>query len=175
MYIRPSTNLLIMIKYLPISGSVQPINIYTLSFIGFCQPKRKISRGSIQYVLPDVYRADASPYEIPLDVLIPEDREVLVQPGVVLRFADEAGFTVRGTLIVNGTKSAPVTFEPHNDRWKGIEIINAVAPSSFSHVNVTGSQLGITLRSGIPPSIDNVISVSNEYGFDFQVNAKYSN
>ncbi|VDL86642.1 unnamed protein product [Nippostrongylus brasiliensis] len=130
---------------------------------------------SIQYVLPDVYRADASPYEIPLDVLIPEDREVLVQPGVVLRFADEAGFTVRGTLIVNGTKSAPVTFEPHNDRWKGIEIINAVAPSSFSHVNVTGSQLGITLRSGIPPSIDNVISVSNEYGFDFQVNAKYSN
>ncbi|VDO70632.1 unnamed protein product, partial [Heligmosomoides polygyrus] len=123
---------------------------------------------SIQYVLPDVYRSDASPYEIPLDVLIPEDRTVVIQPGVTLRFGDEAGFTVRGVLIVNGTRAAPVTFEPRADRWKGIEIINAVTPSKFSFANVTGSVLGITLRSGVPPSIDNVISTSNQYGFDFQ-------
>lgn len=132
------------------------------------EPDRSRRKRSIQYVLPDVYRSDASPYEIPLDVLIPEDRTVVIQPGVTLRFGDEAGFTVRGVLIVNGTRAAPVTFEPRADRWKGIEIINAVTPSKFSFANVTGSVLGITLRSGVPPSIDNVISTSNQYGFDFQ-------
>ena len=53
---------------------------------------------SIEYVLPSVYRTDASPYEIPVDVLIPHDKTVIVQPGVNLRFSDDAGFTIYGTL-----------------------------------------------------------------------------
>ncbi|KAK6056390.1 hypothetical protein COOONC_06106 [Cooperia oncophora] len=126
------------------------------------------SARSIQYIIPDVYRNDSSPYDIPLDAVIPPNRTVLVQPGVVLRFADDAGFTVYGVLIVNGTKSAPVTFEPQAGRWKGIEIIDATAPSKFTFANITGSSLGITVLNSSAPSIENVISSSNDYGFNFQ-------
>ncbi|KAJ1350626.1 hypothetical protein KIN20_006456 [Parelaphostrongylus tenuis] len=123
---------------------------------------------STEYVLPEVYRTDASPYDIPVDVVIPQNRTVVIQTGVTLRFGNNAGFTVRGVLIANGTKAAPITFEPQIDQWKGIEIINASSPSRFSFANVSGSSLGITLRSGVPPLIDNVISEWNQYGFDFQ-------
>ncbi|KAK5979759.1 hypothetical protein GCK32_017174 [Trichostrongylus colubriformis] len=123
---------------------------------------------SVQYVLPDVYRNGSSPYEIPLDVVIPVGRTIVIEPGVLLRFADDAGFTVFGALIVNGTKTAPVTFEPQTGRWKGIEIINATTPSKFVFANVTGSLLGITVRGSVPPLIDNVISSTNHYGFDLQ-------
>ncbi|KAK6015507.1 hypothetical protein OSTOST_19068, partial [Ostertagia ostertagi] len=132
------------------------------------EPERTRRKRSIQYILPDVYRNESSPYEIPLDVVIPVNRTVTIRPGVVLRFADGAGFTVYGALIVNGTKSGPVTFEPQAGRWKGIEIVNATTPSMFKFANITGSLLGISVRSGIPPSVDNVISSSNDYGFDFQ-------
>ncbi|KAK6756635.1 hypothetical protein RB195_014826 [Necator americanus] len=155
--------------------------------------RRQRRKRSIEYVIPAVYRTDASPYEIPVDVVIPHDRTIVVQPGVTLRFGDEAGFTVHGVLIVNGTKSAPVIFEPHGDHWKGIEFINgmelidtptarksfqmtsinfavfkAVQPSQFSFTNISGSVLGITVRSGTPPSVDNVMSMSNQYGFDIK-------
>uniref|UniRef100_A0A0K0DCL2 EGF-like domain-containing protein n=1 Tax=Angiostrongylus cantonensis TaxID=6313 RepID=A0A0K0DCL2_ANGCA len=123
---------------------------------------------STDYVLPAVYRTVASPYDIPVDVVIPENQTVVIQPGVTLRFSKNAGFTVRGVLIVNGTKAAPITFEPQIDQWKGIEIINASLPSRFSFANVSGSSMGIRLKSGVPPSIDNVISEWNQYGFDFQ-------
>ncbi|KAK6015506.1 hypothetical protein OSTOST_19069 [Ostertagia ostertagi] len=73
------------------------------------------------------------------DVVIPVNRTVTIRPGVVLRFADGAGFTVYATT-----------------------------PSMFKFANITGSLLGISVRSGIPPSVDNVISSSNDYGFDFQ-------
>ncbi|ETN80660.1 hypothetical protein NECAME_09052, partial [Necator americanus] len=89
-----------------------------------CSHRNTTLPASIEYVIPAVYRTDASPYEIPVDVVIPHDRTIVVQPGVTLRFGDEAGFTVHGVLIVNGTKSAPVIFEPHGDHWKGIEFIN---------------------------------------------------
>nr|CDJ84583.1 Protein T01D3.1, isoform a [Haemonchus contortus] len=135
------------------------------------ESERTRRKRSIQYVLPDVFRNESSPYEIPLDVLIPVDRTVVIQPGVVLRFADDAGFTVQGVLIANGTKSAPVTFEPQTGRWKGIEIVNASAPSVFRFANVTGSKLGITVKSGTPPSIEDVISSSNHNGFDLQTNS----
>ncbi|XGW03703.1 hypothetical protein V3C99_015125, partial [Haemonchus contortus] len=135
------------------------------------ESERTRRKRSIQYILPDVYRNESSPYEIPLDVLIPVDRTVVIQPGVVLRFADDAGFTVQGVLIANGTKSAPVTFEPQTGRWKGIEIVNASVPSVFRFANVTGSKLGITVKSGTPPSIEDVISSSNHNGFDIQTNS----
>ncbi|EYB92442.1 hypothetical protein Y032_0194g1447 [Ancylostoma ceylanicum] len=130
--------------------------------------ERRRRKRSIEYVLPAVYRADASPYDIPVDVVIPHDRTVVIQPGVTLRFGDEAGFTVHGVLIVNGTKSAPVIFEPEGNQWKGLEFINAAQPSQFSYANISGSSLGITVRSGVPPTIDNVISTSNQYGFDIK-------
>ncbi|KIH62031.1 hypothetical protein ANCDUO_07689 [Ancylostoma duodenale] len=101
--------------------------------------ERRRRKRSIEYILPAVYRADASPYDIPVDVVIPHDRTVVIQPGVTLRFGDEAGFT-----------------------------IHAAQPSQFSYANISGSSLGITVRSGVPPTIDNVISTSNQYGFDIK-------
>ena len=53
---------------------------------------------------------EKSPYLFKHDVLIRPEGELIVEPGVELRFAPEAGLTVRGILNADGTAEQKIKF-----------------------------------------------------------------
>ena len=53
---------------------------------------------------------DKSPYLFNHDVLVRPEGELIVEPGVELRFAPEAGITVRGVFNAEGTPEEKIKF-----------------------------------------------------------------
>ncbi|PZC85077.1 hypothetical protein B5X24_HaOG202841 [Helicoverpa armigera] len=57
-----------------------------------------------------VWRPDGSPYMLRDDLLIERDAELVVEPGVEVRFAPMIGITVRGKLVAVGEHQKGITF-----------------------------------------------------------------
>ena len=53
---------------------------------------------------------EQSPYLIDHDILVRPEGELLIEPGVEIRFAPEAGITVRGILKAEGTPEDKIKF-----------------------------------------------------------------
>ena len=53
---------------------------------------------------------EKSPYLFKHDVLVRPEGELIVEPGVELRFAPEAGITVRGVFNAEGTEEQKIKF-----------------------------------------------------------------
>ena len=53
---------------------------------------------------------EKSPYLFKHDVLVRPEGELIVEPGVELRFAPEAGITVRGVFNAEGTVEQKIKF-----------------------------------------------------------------
>ena len=58
---------------------------------------------------------DKSPYLFKQDVLIRPEGELIIEPGVELRFAPEVGITVRGILNAEGTPEQKIKFVPYEE------------------------------------------------------------
>lgn len=56
-----------------------------------------------------VWKADGSPYLLRDDLVVERDAELVVEPGVEVRFAPMIGITVRGKIIAAVSKSAFTT------------------------------------------------------------------
>ena len=59
-----------------------------------------------------------SPYYIENDVLVEEDGELVIQPGVTLKFAPGAGITVRGVLTADGLPDNKIVFTTAGDTFR---------------------------------------------------------
>lgn len=57
-----------------------------------------------------VLSKEKSPYLFNHDVLVRPEGELIIEPGVELRFAPEVGITVRGVLRAQGTKEDKIKF-----------------------------------------------------------------
>ena len=66
---------------------------------------------------------DKSPYLFNHDVLVRPEGELIVEPGVELRFAPEAGITVRGVFNAEGTPEEKIKFVSYEPIGKSFLII----------------------------------------------------
>ena len=70
-----------------------------------------------------------SPYTVTGDISIPRSKSLVVEPGVVVRFAGRFSMTVgyRTTLKAVGTAQEPIVFTATNidEGWRGIRFVNA--------------------------------------------------
>ena len=57
---------------------------------------------------------DQSPYLIKHDVLVRPEGQLVIEPGVEVQFAPEAGITVRGVLKAEGTLEEKIKFTAHD-------------------------------------------------------------
>ena len=57
-----------------------------------------------------VLSKEKSPYLIDHDILVRPEAELLIEPGVEIRFAPEVGITVRGVLKAEGTPKSKIKF-----------------------------------------------------------------
>jgi PKD repeat protein len=79
-----------------------------------------------------------SPYLIDGDITVPAGATLTIEPGVEVLFQDWYSLTVNGTLVADGTESAPILFGGGNATagWLGIRFINAPDGSSLTYVTV---------------------------------------
>ncbi len=79
--------------------------------------------------------ASGSPYLIDGDITIPAGATLTIEPGVDVLFQSWYSLTVNGTLIADGTESAPILFGGGHPTagWLGVRFINAPDGSSLTY------------------------------------------
>lgn len=103
--------------------------------------------------------------EITQDKVVPFGSHLDVPAGSRWKFHKGVGLVVYGSLNLRGSSNQPVIMEPasKNERWRGIEFRNASA-STLDHVNITGADVAVSVKSGTSPDMDHVVVDGNTYG-----------
>lgn len=103
--------------------------------------------------------------EITEDKVVPFGSQLNVLEGSRWRFHSGVAIVVHGTLNLKGTSNQPVIMESMNpsEKWRGIEFRNA-SQSTLKHVNITGADVGVSIKSGVSPDMDHVVADGNTYG-----------
>jgi len=118
------------------------IPVILLVFFG-CEgsksPTEAIFRGNpIEGELTGVLGLGGSPYLAVDTLTVPAGSQLVIQPGVELRFEPGIPFEVYGTIIAEGTEAAPITFTsglvyPERGDWDGIWMVDADPASRFEY------------------------------------------
>lgn len=96
-------------------------------------------------------------YVITTDVVVPQGKTVLIEPGTVLLFGGFTGVKVHGTLLARGKKDRPIVFTSVNNGeynsgaeveaapydWNGIHILEDGAGTHFAYCAISYSVYGI--------------------------------
>ena len=73
-------------------------------------------------------------YHISGDVFIPEDFSVIIEPGSIFIFEENASFISHARILALGTSEKPIIFKAMHTKWPGLLILNATQSSTFNHV-----------------------------------------
>ena len=68
------------------------------------------------------------------DLILPPGYGLRLEPGTTLRFGEGHFLFATGPLDFQGTEEAPVVLQPVADRWSGIVVLEAGAPSAWNYV-----------------------------------------
>lgn len=61
------------------------------------------------------FESSGNPFIVEQDIIIPEGKKVVINPGCVFLFKPFTGLSVHGHLVIDGTQEAPVMFTSLND------------------------------------------------------------
>ncbi|CAL2042521.1 unnamed protein product [Caenorhabditis brenneri] len=119
----------------------------------------------ITKVEEDSKRTISGNQEITEDKVVPYGSQLDVLAGSRWRFHNGVGLVVYGTINLKGSSNQPVIMESFNpsEKWRGIEFRNA-SGSSLTHVNITGAEVAVSVKSGASPDMDHVVVDGNTYG-----------
>ena len=92
-----------------------------------------------------------SPYTVIEDILIPEDGNLVIDPGVRVLFCDDTQMIVRGRIDALGTPSRPVRLQPERveGRWKAVILEQSTRGGVFRHLEVDGGSSAGSYRTGM--------------------------
>lgn len=96
-------------------------------------------------------KKEGSPYLVKETLIVPDGKSVLVEPGVVVKFAEGAGLDIRGgSMAVVGDLNKPVIFtsEDESGTWNGISI-TGVKKSEAQYLQVVNAEFGFAVESGV--------------------------
>ncbi len=93
-----------------------------------------------------------SPYIITNNLIIPENKTLTIEPGVVLKFYNVAGLEVRGTLKSIGEEEKKISFTSFNNPsyWQGIYFASSSVNSEINWAEIKYGKRG---SFGEPPAI----------------------
>ena len=104
-----------------------------------------------------VWSADASPYIVDGEIVVPEGQELTIEPGVEVLFEDRFIFRVHGLLTAVGTEEDSIYFRsmlPGEDgvRWWGIRFIDADPESIIEYARIEDAEEtgGIYIENSSP-------------------------
>jgi hypothetical protein len=70
------------------------------------------------------------------NLVLPEGYGLYLGPGTTLRFDVDNFLFADGPLIFEGTETMPIVLQPSGERWLGVVVMEAEAPSAWEYVTV---------------------------------------
>ena len=106
----------------------------------------------------------SNPYTVTNTLTIPYGQILVIEPGVTLKFNDNAGLEVNGTVIANGEENNKVIFTSSNEPtyWNGIYFSASSTTSELNWIEIKYGRRNPQL--GLPPTIlveNSSISISS--------------
>lgn len=104
------------------------------------------------------------------DIIVPEDVTLMIKQGVTVRFNGYKRLVVRGLLVAEGTKEAPIritgTDRPYGSTedpsWQGLIIYGENAHALLTHVRIEGAYRNMVWQC--KPILEYCEIVGNHYG-----------
>jgi MYXO-CTERM domain-containing protein len=127
----------------------------------------------------EVWTAAASPYLVEQDLTVSSDAELVLEPGVEVRFANQDGagvgldpkrveLVVLGALRANGTSASPIALRAAEsdfaNSWSGVRIAPSSTRASFSYVTIEAAKTA--LESAAPGQVLSVEHCTLRKSFD---------
>lgn len=69
-------------------------------------------------------------------LVLPAGFGLRLGPGTMLRFGEHHYLLARGPLDFRGSEQAPIVLEPLEERWNGVVVLDADAPSTWEYVTL---------------------------------------
>jgi len=113
-------------------------------------------------IICDTIWTNIKPYVIFNSILVDSSCTLTIQEGVRIHCHGNSGILVKGTLVVNGTKDDPVTFQGtrleqfYDDKpgqWPGIFILRGSTGSVIDHAVIKNATWGISVGSHDNPDL----------------------
>ncbi|KAL3847789.1 hypothetical protein ACJMK2_018683 [Sinanodonta woodiana] len=153
----------------PYLGSMNISNIQDEDS-AFKSPTGEIGGMVKEYVTLSI---DMSPYLVTSNIEIKEEGTLDLRAGVTLKFKENLGISVFGSLIALGNASHPVQLlsETDDQQWRGLEFKrnrgNVMSTLRSIHVNNTLN--GVSINGNFSEISDVVSTFSQEHGFIFTI------
>jgi hypothetical protein len=115
------------------------------------------------------YWSNDKPYVIYNSILVPQGATLTINQGSRIHSHIKSTIFVQGTLIVNGTKDKPVTFEgdrldpeyrDNSSQWVGIRLLPRSVSNRINYAIIKNGQLGIQVDS-VPVNNEPNLSLQN--------------
>ncbi|CAJ0960570.1 unnamed protein product, partial [Mesorhabditis belari] len=122
--------------YLPFANYSGPL------FIGETQPTPPFTH------LYNTFVNNGRPYLITQDLVIPEGKVVIIEPGTTLKFSSGAKMVVKGKLYANGSLSRPIRLLANDETnpWGGV-VLSENSTATLSDVLISNAIDGIHVET----------------------------
>ncbi len=101
----------------------------------------------------NMLRIAGGTWDVNGDLILPAGFGLRLDPGTTLRFGQDNLLFARGPLDFQGTEDEPILLQPIADRWSGVVVLQAGAPSAWNYVTVERASAvdrdGWTLTGGV--------------------------
>lgn len=176
--IRPNDSIFVMVEAtLPPNGRNLPIDIFAdINFVtnGVTQTVvlgaagQDVERLYHHTITTDTRLTADKPYQIFDSLVVAQGATLTLEPGTTLHFHDGASMIVRGTLISDGTVTAPVnicgdrtgnvitniTFDLMSRQWEGIQFTPSSTGNLITHTSIRNTWYGVIVNGGDAPLND---------------------
>ncbi len=106
------------------------------------------------------FKVDESPFIVENDIIVSENKEVVIDSGCIFLFNPFTGIKVRGRLVVNGTQARPVIFTSIQDSLYSSFATQKANPFDWNGIFVDKGSKGVVF--------DNIILHYSVYGIKAQ-------
>jgi len=123
--------------------------------------------GTGQEIQKGVWRLTDSPIYVNVDITVPTDESLTIEPGVAVYFELDKKMTVKGELIAAGTGSNRISFAykgggSGRTNWKGIVLQSVTQPSTISYCTISNARAALTIEGSLYNVItNNIIRYNN--------------
>lgn len=138
-----------------------------VSFFFFERPARAVQFTEIGDTLSGILTAKKSPYLITSTIIVPSNKQLAIQPGVVLTFTSNTKMQINGHLECLGEEKKTIRMTAEQSvaapgGWEGIFFTNIRSKGIFQHCIIEYSTSGIYCELASNITIDHCIFDNNQ-------------
>ncbi|MDP8237673.1 MAG: T9SS type A sorting domain-containing protein [Candidatus Hatepunaea meridiana] len=114
------------------------------------------------------WTAEDSPYIVIDSTWVPEDEELLIEPGVEIRFNAGIGLEIFGSIEAEGTEEDTIFFRSveEDELWRGLCFYGSDVENNFEYCSVRDVEIAFGFEVASTLTVDHCIIIAHERCFE---------